>query len=74
MLTRALLNGRQRLGAPDFTGLLPAGAALPTSRLQQGAGDMVRQEFARCGSISQTARALSISRTTVYRHLRDEVG
>ena len=74
VLTRALLHGRQRLGAADFTGLLPAGAALPTSRLQQGAGDMVRQEFARCGSISQTARALSISRTTVYRHLRDEGG
>jgi len=74
VLTRALLHGRQRLGAADFTGLLPAGAALPTSRLQQGAGDMVRQEFARCGSISQTARALSISRTTVYRHLRDQVG
>ena len=38
--------------------------------LQQSADELVRQEFERCGNVSETARRLSISRTTVYRHLR----
>jgi transcriptional regulator of acetoin/glycerol metabolism len=43
---------------------------VPASQLQRAVGDLVRQEHARCGNISETARRLSISRTTVYRHLR----
>jgi transcriptional regulator with PAS, ATPase and Fis domain len=40
--------------------------------LRHIAADAVRQEFARSGgSVSLTARRLGISRTTVYRHLRE---
>lgn len=49
----------------------PAPLAAGASALQQGADARVRQEYGRCdGNVSQTARNLGISRTTVYRHLR----
>lgn len=70
LLTRALLHGGPHLARADVEALLPAPAVLPGSLLRQSAGELVRREFERCGSVSQTARALSISRTTVYRHLR----
>ncbi len=75
VLTRALLRGGLHLGRADVDALLPAVAtAVPGSLLQQSAADLVQREFARCGSVSQTARTLSISRTTVYRHLRQAGG
>jgi transcriptional regulator of acetoin/glycerol metabolism len=41
------------------------------SALQREADQSVRREYERNGrNISQTARELGISRTTVYRHLR----
>jgi transcriptional regulator with PAS, ATPase and Fis domain len=73
VLTRALLQGSSRIQAAAVAPWLPAPAAAPAapgSALQQGAADLVRREFQRCGSVSATARALGISRTTVYRHLR----
>ena len=76
VLTRALL-GRQdgHLDAPDMHRLLPAATAAPAgaaSVLKQDASERVRLEWARCdGSVSQVSRNLGISRTTVYRHLRD---
>jgi len=55
--------------------LLPAAGPAGASALQQGASDMVRREFERTGhSVSQTSRNLGISRTTVYRHLRELPG
>jgi transcriptional regulator of acetoin/glycerol metabolism len=72
LLTRTLLlRGDGRVTVADIERLLPATAAAPASALQQNATEVVRHEFERCGSVSQTARALGISRTTVYRHLRD---
>ena len=83
MLTRALLQVAQagharpdaptvfpRLDAAAVDTLLPAAAPAAGSVLQQGASDLVRRAFERCGSVSETARCLGISRTTVYRHLR----
>ena len=77
VLTRALLQrGDSRrhlpLHAADLDAVLPpAQASGSTSQLQRTAADLVRSEFERSGgSVSLTARALGISRTTVYRHLR----
>ena len=70
LLTRVLLHGTQRIGATEVDHWLPSAAATPTSALQLNAAELVRREFERCSSVSQTARALGISRTTVYRHLR----
>ena len=77
VLTRSLLHrpaarSRQPLSAQDIGKALPQALPLAsTSQLQRGAADLVRAEFERCGhSVSLTARALGISRTTVYRHLR----
>jgi transcriptional regulator of acetoin/glycerol metabolism len=70
LLTRVLLHGTQRIGAAEVEPWLPSAAATPTSALQLNASELVRREFERCSSVSQTARALGISRTTVYRHLR----
>jgi transcriptional regulator of acetoin/glycerol metabolism len=70
VLTRALLHGPARIGVAEVERWLPAAAPAPASVLQQGASELVRREFERCGSVSETARALKISRTTVYRHLR----
>ena len=48
--------------------LLPSVAA---SALQQQATGLIRRELERCGgSVSEAARRLGISRTTIYRHLR----
>lgn len=50
-------------------GFAQAGAA---SSLQRAATQTVLQAFDRCGrSVSRTSRTLGISRTTVYRHLRE---
>ena len=77
VLTRALLQRPvQRRGLAlsraDLAAVLPTPALHETpSQLQRSAAGLVRAEFERCGhSVSRTARALGISRTTVYRHLR----
>ncbi len=76
LLTRALLRGGRHLGTVEVDALLPAQESVPVpgSALQQSAGELVRREFARCGSVSRAARALGVSRTTVYRHLRGRSG
>lgn len=86
VLTRALLeDGARVLDTQDLAALLPplphpAGldsapgdrAAPAVSALRLGASDLVRREFERSGhSVSRTSRSLGISRTTVYRHLRE---
>jgi transcriptional regulator of acetoin/glycerol metabolism len=81
VLTRALLWRRMqgldaRLGLDDVVRVLPAApsvAEVPgASALQHGATEIVLREFERSGrSVSRTARTLGISRTTVYRHLRE---
>ncbi|MGM9486642.1 sigma-54-dependent Fis family transcriptional regulator [Ideonella sp. YS5] len=75
VLTRALIacpGGRLR--RRDVEPLLPAAkpaAPATGSALQRGADESVRREYERTDrNISQTARNLGISRTTVYRHLR----
>jgi transcriptional regulator of acetoin/glycerol metabolism len=77
VLTRALLQGSPRIQADRLLACLPDAASTKTqvrvSGLQQGAAHLVRTEFARLGNISATARAMGISRTTVYRHLRGSV-
>ena len=75
VLTRALIaRPGGRLARRDIEPLLPPPAAVTESRtsaLQRDADDAVRREYERTGrNISQTARNLGISRTTVYRHLR----
>ena len=74
VLTRALLlaGPGSRLQAADVQRVLPQMPVVAASSLQQAAGDTVRREFERCGgSVSRTARVLGISRTTVYRYLRE---
>ncbi len=74
VLTRALLlaGAGRRLGAADVERVMPAATVAAPSSLQQVAGDAVRREFERSGgSVSRTARTLGISRTTVYRYLRE---
>ena len=58
------------VGIPFFSIVAMSASATPPSALQLNASELVRREFERCSSVSQTARALGISRTTVYRHLR----
>ncbi|WP_052736389.1 sigma-54-dependent Fis family transcriptional regulator [Aquincola tertiaricarbonis] len=74
-LARALLTHPTGLiDAADLQPLLPARAtpqAEGPSQLQRSATEVVLAEFRRSGSVSQTARSLRISRTTVYRHLRE---
>ena len=84
VLTRALLGRNDsHLGLADVARVLPAatnaatnsattaGTPASASALQQGASELVRRELDRSGgSVSQTARALGVSRTTVYRHMR----
>lgn len=76
VLTRVLLmhpNGR--LAASDVERVLPPAPCVPNeaqSALQHGAMQRVLGEFERTGkSVSQTSRNLDISRTTVYRYLRE---
>jgi transcriptional regulator of acetoin/glycerol metabolism len=76
VLTRALLARNDgHLARADVERWLPApppGGQPAASALQQGASEMIRREFERSGgSVSQTSRSLGISRTTVYRHLRE---
>ncbi|MFO1329643.1 MAG: sigma-54-dependent Fis family transcriptional regulator [Rubrivivax sp.] len=79
VLTRALLAGggqcvTRALLAP-WLSAADAPPAAAGSALQRSVGDLVRKEFQRSGhSVSRTARALGISRTTVYRHLRSQPG
>jgi transcriptional regulator of acetoin/glycerol metabolism len=72
VLTRALLmHPTGRLTATDVECLLPTVGPTPVSVLQQGAMQRVLAEFERTGhSVSHTSRNLDISRTTVYRYLR----
>ncbi len=74
VLTRALLlHTSGRLAAPDFEHLLlPSPVGRASSALQQSAMQRVLAEFERTGrSVSQTSRNLEVSRTTVYRYLRE---
>ena len=76
VLTRALLgraSGHQdsHLALRDVARVLPVAAPVNTSALQHNASSVARRAFERSGgSVSQTAWALGVSRTTVYRHLR----
>lgn len=84
VLTRAIvarhadLRGHA-LCTADVRAVLPPTIALPAdtaasalvSKLKRSAGDLVRAEYERQGqSVSRAARALGVSRTTVYRHVR----
>ena len=71
LLVRALLHGTNHLERAEVERWLPATAPAPASALQLNAAELVRRDFERTGSVSRTARALGISRTTVYRHLRE---
>ena len=73
VLTRALLACTgPHIDAQALSRVLPALPAAGASALRQQASDLVRREFERLGgSVSKTSRSLGISRTTVYRHLRD---
>ena len=77
VLTRALLMRpasaqRRPLSIADIDAVMPAApaAAPAASLLQRNAAQLVRADFDRTRSVSQTARNLGISRTTAYRHLR----
>ncbi|MFT3666401.1 sigma-54-dependent Fis family transcriptional regulator [Piscinibacter sp.] len=74
VLTRALLACPPgALDIADVQRVLPLAAASPETRsaLARGAFERVVDEFERCGrSVSRTSRSLGISRTTVYRYLR----
>lgn len=76
VLTRALLVAGgpepRRLDHEAIDRLLPAPTGQAASLLQKGATELVLREFERNGrSVSRTSRSLGISRTTVYRHLRE---
>ena len=76
VLTRALLmHASGRLAAIDIERVLPSAPYAPSesqSALQHSAMQRVLAEFERSNqSVSQTARNLDISRTTVYRYLRE---
>lgn len=78
VLTRALLARGETdaaLDRPELSPHLPAhsGAGVNgASALRLGATELVLREFERTGhNVSLTSRNLAISRTTVYRHLRD---
>ena len=74
VLTRALLlHPGGRIDVAD----LPAPASPPEAHspsLRRSANESVLETFRRTGSISETARTLQVSRTTVYRHLRESQG
>jgi transcriptional regulator of acetoin/glycerol metabolism len=75
VLTRALLGSPDgRLDEAAVRRVLPQAAPAtdePRSALARGAMERVVQEFERCGrSVARTSRSLGISRTTVYRYLR----
>ena len=74
MLTRMLLSRegqRSAIGVPDVQCVLQPTGTAAASGLQRQAAELVREKFLRHGrSVSAVSRALGISRTTVYRHLR----
>ncbi|QEI07800.1 sigma-54-dependent Fis family transcriptional regulator [Pigmentiphaga aceris] len=78
VLTRALLmHATRHLNIDDFASLCPTAAVESPghSALQQAALQRVVSEFERTGhSVSQTSRNLGVSRTTVYRYLREQGG
>lgn len=80
VLTRALLAGTDmKIGIDEIAVLLPSilskNADIVGSALRDRAMEEVMSEFRRTGgNVSHTARNLSISRNTVYRHLRDATG
>jgi transcriptional regulator of acetoin/glycerol metabolism len=86
VLTRALLSCQgQVLTVEAVAAQLPGGAArangangansATASALQRHSTELVLREFERCGrSVSRTSRQLGVSRTTVYRHLREARG
>jgi transcriptional regulator of acetoin/glycerol metabolism len=71
VLTRALLGHKSAtLNREALEPYLAPRRAAPLSTLRRASVEIVRRELERCsGSISQTARLLGISRTTVYRYL-----
>lgn len=81
VLTRALLTSDPTdrvLDEPDVIPHMPAGGrtsaggASGVATLHLGATELVLREFERTGrNVSLTSRNLAISRTTVYRHLRE---
>lgn len=75
VLTRALLaQPTRRIDLPQLPALvaMPRGSGADASALRQGATEAVLREFERSGrSVSRTSRNLGVSRTTVYRHLRE---
>lgn len=77
VLTRALLAASDmKIGIDQITVLMPSvlmgNSDISCSGLRTKAMEEVMQEFRRTGgNVSHTARNLSISRNTVYRHLRD---
>ena len=72
LLAPALPAGQGVAAGPCGPDAQAAAAGPAASALQQAASLRVRQEFERCGgNVSRTSRNLGISRTTVYRHLRD---
>jgi len=77
VLTRALLarrmnGGNAHIDSADVESMLPAASVAAGSVLRVGATEQVMREFERSGgSVSRTSRSLGISRTTVYRHLRE---
>jgi transcriptional regulator with PAS, ATPase and Fis domain len=79
VLTRVLLaravhsSGGPCIEPADVDPLLPAPISVDGgSALRLGANELVLREFEANGrSVSRTSRSLGISRTTVYRHLRE---
>jgi transcriptional regulator of acetoin/glycerol metabolism len=78
VLTRALLarvDANAPLDVPELRPHVPARSGASTngaSALHVSATELVLREFERTGhNISLTSRNLAISRTTVYRHLRE---
>ncbi len=75
VLTRALLAGPRSgdaaaIEAGHIESFVGDAGGTSGSALQRSVADLVRREFERCErSVSQTSRALGVSRTTVYRHL-----
>lgn len=78
VLTRALLASDEAnavLDGPDLAPHVPVSVragSCRSSALQLGVTELVAREFERTGhNVSLTSRNLEISRTTVYRHLRE---
>jgi sigma-54 dependent transcriptional regulator, acetoin dehydrogenase operon transcriptional activator AcoR len=74
LLKRADVPDSQPIEGAEVQAVPPTSAGAPTpgaSALQRNAGELVHEAWLRHSrSVSATARALGISRTTVYRHLK----